>query len=140
MTSHGQKSRKAENKPTKKQRNNYENTKHSNSISRHSRRSTGARLLFASASGTSSHSPPDGGYNYGNTAEGDSALLNVTPFPHPLTLGDFNTTIGYFSVSHTTTGALNTAIGYESPYNNVIRELKYGDRRVSAFSQYGQFE
>jgi len=30
--------------------------------------------------------PPDGGYNYGNTAEGDSALFNVTPFPHPLTL------------------------------------------------------
>jgi trimeric autotransporter adhesin len=48
--------------------------------------------------------PPDGGYPGGNTAEGQSALLN-------LTTGGFNTAVGFFSLRSDTIGQRNTAIG-----------------------------
>jgi hypothetical protein len=48
--------------------------------------------------------PPDGGYAGGNTAEGQTALLN-------LTTGGFNAAIGFLSLRSDTTGGFNTAIG-----------------------------
>jgi hypothetical protein len=48
--------------------------------------------------------PPDGGYPGGNTAEGDSALLN-------LGTGTYNTAIGFFSLESNVVGDLNTAVG-----------------------------
>ena len=48
--------------------------------------------------------PPDGGYPGGNTAEGQSALLN-------LTTGGFNTAVGFLSLRSNTVGQSNTAIG-----------------------------
>jgi trimeric autotransporter adhesin len=48
--------------------------------------------------------PPDGGYPGGNTAEGQSALLN-------LTTGGFNTAVGFLSLKSNTAGQSNTAIG-----------------------------
>ena len=48
--------------------------------------------------------PPDGGYPGGNTAEGQSALLN-------LTTGGYNTALGFLSLASNTTGLLNTAVG-----------------------------
>jgi hypothetical protein len=48
--------------------------------------------------------PPDGGYPGGNTAEGQSALLN-------LTTGGFNTAIGFLSLRSNTTGSFSTAVG-----------------------------
>jgi Chaperone of endosialidase len=48
--------------------------------------------------------PPDGGYPGGNTAEGQSALLN-------LTTGGFNTAIGFLSLRSNTDSSFNTAIG-----------------------------
>src|SRR6478735_5265259 len=48
--------------------------------------------------------PPDGGYPGGNTAEGQSALLN-------LTTGGFNTAVGFFSLRSNIDSSFNTAIG-----------------------------
>jgi Chaperone of endosialidase len=48
--------------------------------------------------------PPDGGYPGANTAEGQSALLN-------LTTGRYNTAVGYFSLLSDATGIFNTAVG-----------------------------
>jgi len=48
--------------------------------------------------------PPDGGYPGGNTAEGQSALLN-------LTTGGFNTAVGFLSLRGNTNSSFNTAIG-----------------------------
>ena len=48
--------------------------------------------------------PPDGAYPGGNTAEGQSALLN-------LTTGSYNTALGYLSLLSNTTGLLNTGVG-----------------------------
>jgi Chaperone of endosialidase len=48
--------------------------------------------------------PPDGGYPGANTAEGQSALLN-------LTTGTYNTAVGLFSLKSNTSGSFNTAIG-----------------------------
>jgi hypothetical protein len=48
--------------------------------------------------------PPDGGYPGGNTAEGESALLN-------LNTGTYNTAIGFFSLESNDIGDLNTAVG-----------------------------
>jgi hypothetical protein len=47
---------------------------------------------------------PDGGYPGGNTAEGQSALLN-------LTTGTYNTAVGVFSLRSNIGGTFNTAIG-----------------------------
>ena len=47
---------------------------------------------------------PDGGYAGGNTAEGQTALLN-------LTTGRFNTAVGFLSLRTNSTGQLNTAVG-----------------------------
>jgi hypothetical protein len=47
---------------------------------------------------------PDGAYPGGNTAEGQSALFN-------LTTGGFNTGVGFLSLRSNATGQLNTAIG-----------------------------
>ena len=48
--------------------------------------------------------PPDGGYPGGNTAEGRSALLN-------LTTGTYNTAVGFLSLASSVTGNFNTATG-----------------------------
>src|SRR6266581_344066 len=48
--------------------------------------------------------PPDGGYPGGNTAEGQSALFNLTS-------GGFNTGVGFLSLRSNTTGNFNTATG-----------------------------
>ena len=48
--------------------------------------------------------PPDGGYPGGNTAEGQSALQNLTS-------GTYNSAIGFLSLLSTTSGQLNTALG-----------------------------
>ena len=54
---------------------------------------------------------PDGGYPGGNTAEGQSALLN-------LTTGGFNTAIGFFSLRSNTDSSFNTAIGAGALFAN----------------------
>jgi hypothetical protein len=54
---------------------------------------------------------PDGGYPNGNTAEGDSALLN-------LTTGGDNTAIGFQALQGNTIGNDNTAIGSQALFNN----------------------
>src|ERR1700740_880254 len=47
---------------------------------------------------------PDGGYPGGNTAEGDSALFN-------LTTGRNNTALGFDALFNNTTGSRNIALG-----------------------------
>jgi hypothetical protein len=47
---------------------------------------------------------PDGGYPGGNTAEGQSALLN-------LTTGAYNTAVGVFSLESDSIGKFNTGLG-----------------------------
>jgi hypothetical protein len=47
---------------------------------------------------------PDGGYAGGNTAEGASALFNLTS-------GGYNTAVGFFSLRSDAAGNFNTAIG-----------------------------
>jgi hypothetical protein len=47
---------------------------------------------------------PDGGYPGGNTAEGQSALFNLTS-------GGFNTAVGLLSLRSLTTGSSNTGVG-----------------------------
>jgi uncharacterized coiled-coil protein SlyX len=54
---------------------------------------------------------PDGGYPNGNTAEGDSALLN-------LTTGGDNTAIGFQALQGNTTGNNNTANGFQALYSS----------------------
>src|SRR5947199_2606513 len=49
--------------------------------------------------------PPDGGYPGGNTAEGQSALLNLSSGT------TYNSAIGVFSLLSDTTGSANTAVG-----------------------------
>ena len=56
--------------------------------------------------------PPDGGYPRGNTAEGQSALLN-------LTTGGFNTAVGFVSLRSNTVGQFNTAIGAGTLLSNI---------------------
>jgi len=54
---------------------------------------------------------PDGGYPGGNTAEGQTALLN-------LTTGGFNTAVGYASLRTDTSGGFNTAVGAGALFAN----------------------
>ncbi len=55
--------------------------------------------------------PPDGGYPGGNTAEGNSALRD-------LTTGRFNTAVGLFSLTLNTGGNSNTGVGASALRNN----------------------
>jgi trimeric autotransporter adhesin len=55
--------------------------------------------------------PPDGAYPGGNTAEGQSALLN-------LTTGGFNTAVGFLSLRGNTDSSFNTAVGAGSLLSN----------------------
>src|SRR5436305_15057157 len=73
---------------------------------------------------------PDGGYSGNNTAEGDSALFNLTTGVANTangfralfsdTIGSKNTGNGAFALSANTTGNNNTANGYAALYNNTI--------------------
>ncbi len=54
---------------------------------------------------------PDGGYPGGNTAEGQSALLN-------LTTGEFNTAVGFLALRGNTESNFNTAIGAGALFTN----------------------
>ena len=54
---------------------------------------------------------PDGGYPGFNTAEGDSALLNLSS-------GQFNTAVGFFTLATDTSGGFNTAVGAGTLYSN----------------------
>jgi hypothetical protein len=61
---------------------------------------------FALLHSTSAVSPlPDGGYPGGNTAEGESALFNLS------NTGIYNTAVGWFALSSDIDGKYNTAIG-----------------------------
>ena len=51
--------------------------------------------------------PPDGGYPGANTAEGDGALLSLSPS----TSGSFNTAVGWLALLSNTSGSFNTALG-----------------------------
>lgn len=55
--------------------------------------------------------PPDGGYPYLNTAEGDDALFS-------LTTGSGNTAAGFDTLYSNTTGSLNTAGGANALFSN----------------------
>jgi hypothetical protein len=57
--------------------------------------------------------PPDGGYPGGNTAEGQSALLN-------LTTGTYNTAVGFLSLANNTNNNFNTAIGSGALFANTV--------------------
>ena len=59
--------------------------------------------------------PPEGGYPGGNTAEGQSALLN-------LTTGGYNTAVGFLSLRSNTSGGFNTAIGAGTLFANTGSE------------------
>jgi uncharacterized coiled-coil protein SlyX len=59
--------------------------------------------------------PPDGGYPGGNSAEGQSALLNLTS-------GTFNTAIGFLSLNGLKEGNFNTGLGAGTLLFNVADE------------------
>jgi hypothetical protein len=64
--------------------------------------------------------PPDGGYPGLNTAEGQSALLN-------LTTGSANTAVGWFSLRSDSTGSFNTGFGAGTlPVNNANENTATG--------------
>ena len=54
---------------------------------------------------------PDGGYPFGNTAEGDAALFSLTNGPS-------NTAIGESALYSNTAGGANTASGYHALFSN----------------------
>jgi hypothetical protein len=72
--------------------------------------------------------PPDGGYPNGNTAEGNSALFNLTSGANNTaigaaalldnTSGSDNTANGYQALAINTTGSYNTASGFNALLNN----------------------
>ena len=63
----------------------------------------------------------DGGYCFNNTAEGDSALLNIVNCCSSgcTGAGSFNTAIGFFSLEGNRTGSFNTAVGAGSLFANL---------------------
>jgi len=71
--------------------------------------------------------PPDGGYDGGNTAEGDAALLNLTS-------GVWNTALGAQALNHDTIGHQNTATGYQSLFSNTIGGQNTASGAWSLFS------
>jgi len=86
-----------------------------------------ACLAFSSAQAV--NPPPDGGYDRGNTAEGDDALFSLTATAasntaigfHALfftTTGDDNTATGFAALTANTTGSNNTATGSNSLFSN----------------------
>jgi len=70
--------------------------------------------------------PPDGGYPGFNTAEGDSALLNLGS-------GVANTAVGWFSLKSDIDGSFNTAVGAGTLGR---RNSKYRHWRWGAFEQH----
>jgi len=63
--------------------------------------------------------PPDGGYPGANTAEGDSALFN-------LTTGGSNTAIGAAALTSNTGGSSNTAVGVQAVGSNTTGNSNTG--------------
>ena len=57
--------------------------------------------------------PPDGGYPFFNTAEGEDALFSLDT-----THGAYNTAIGFDALFSDTTGGENTATGFEALFSN----------------------
>jgi hypothetical protein len=55
--------------------------------------------------------PPGGGYQGGNTAEGQNALLSLTS-------GTFNTAVGFSSLTNDVAGQFNTAVGAAALLSN----------------------
>jgi len=70
--------------------------------------------------------PPDGGYPGDNTAEGDSALLNLSS-------GVWNTAVGRQALRGNTTGGANTATGFQALLNNITgeRNSAYGSQSLN---------
>lgn len=73
--------------------------------------------------------PPDGGYDRGNTAEGEDALFSLTSTgaantaigSHALfftTTGDDNTATGFLAMNFNKTGSNNTATGFHALFHN----------------------
>src|SRR4029077_12661305 len=56
--------------------------------------------------------PPDGGYQGGNTAEGQNALQGTF-------MGTYNTAVGCFSLYGNTTGHFNTGVGAGALFLNI---------------------
>src|SRR5215472_13949279 len=73
-----------------------------------------ACLAFSSAQAV--NPPPDGGYDRGNTAEGDDALFSLTA------TAASNTAIGFHALFFTTTGDDNTATGFAALDDNTSGE------------------
>ena len=71
--------------------------------------------------------PPDGGYAGFNTAEGTTALFN-------LTTGVANTAVGWFSLQSNTTGSFNTANGAFALQNNTTGSFNAATGRVALLS------
>jgi hypothetical protein len=74
--------------------------------------------------------PPDGGYPYFTTAEGQNALFS-------LTTGAANTAVGWFSLKSVTTGSFNTGVGAGTLVLHTGNE-KYGCRHYRPFAQHRQ--
>jgi hypothetical protein len=68
--------------------------------------------------------PPDGGYPGQNTAEGQSALLD-------LTTGTYNTAVGWSSLGFLTTGSFNTAVGAGALLANIGGQSGAGSQNTA---------
>jgi hypothetical protein len=91
--------------------------------------------------------PPDGGYPGANTAEGDSALFNLTSginntavgsqaLSHD-TSGSYNMAVGSRALALNATGHFNMAIGTEALYNNNANSNSAIGFRVLYFNTAG---
>jgi hypothetical protein len=89
-------------------------------------------LLIFVAFSVNAQQPPDIVHSdaYFNTAMGDNALLNLTPFGTPGGPGSSNTATGYSTLEETTTGFENTANGSLALNKNVTG----GDNTAVGFS------